>query len=330
MRRDRSRFEAGGIAFIVWHEQWDANIHRHADQGVILVVEGEAGGKPVPLLRFHCFDVERSYVYAPEGKNRICRIDPIADGNPIGWSVRQLRARLPEMLAAAGYEEIAARVDLGRVAAILGDVERAARDAFLNGRRTVKHNRGTEIFEAGAIRFGLEMRDLGNDGGLAIHVLSDLVGAPSDAYAEETEILAFDCFRELPHYHYGPRNKNHRIYWTRPWCRTLWTSGMDPGAIQGRQAPADDRGGGLSRRRRRSRRGSDRVPAPRDRGQGAGDATEGGGVTASRPRAAEGGRAAQLPRLPRSVRAGPVLDGRGFAPSNTGLRPGSSVGRAAD
>ena len=178
MRRDRSRFEAGEIAFIVWHEQWDANIHRHADQGVILVVEGEAGGKPVPLLRFHCFDVERSYVYAPEGKNRICRIDPIADGNPIGWSVRQLRARLPEMLAAAGYEEIAARVDLGRVAAILGDVERAARDAFLNGRRTVKHNRGTEIFEAGAIRFGLEMRDLGDDGGLAIHVLSESGGRP--------------------------------------------------------------------------------------------------------------------------------------------------------
>ena len=28
-------------------------------------------------------------------------------------------------------------------------------------------------------------------------------------------ILAFDCFRELPHYHYGPRNKNHRIYWDK-------------------------------------------------------------------------------------------------------------------
>lgn len=215
MRRERSRFDAGEVAFLVWHEQWDANVHSHADQGVIIVVEGEAGGKPTPLLRFHCFDVERSYVYAPEGRNRVCRIDPIADGNPIGWSIRQLRARLPDMLAAAGYEEVAAKVDPGRVGAVLGEVERAARDAFMNGRRTVKHNRGTEIFEAGAIRFGLEMRDLGNDGGLAIHVLSDLVGTPSDAYAEETEILAFDCFRELPHYHYGPRNKNHRIYWDR-------------------------------------------------------------------------------------------------------------------
>ena len=215
MRRNSSRFDAGEIAFVVRHEQWDANIHSHADQGVIIVVEGVVGGKTTPLLRFNCFDVERSYVYAPEGKNRICRIDPIADGNPIGWSMRQLRDRLPQMLHAAGFDEIAAGVDLDRVAGILGDLEHAARDAFANNRRTVKHNRGTDLFEAGVIRFGLELRTLPGDGGLAIHVLSDLAGPPGAPYTEETEILAFDCFRELPHYHYGPRNKNHRIYWDR-------------------------------------------------------------------------------------------------------------------
>ena len=32
---------------------------------------------------------------------------------------------------------------------------------------------------------------------------------------EETELLAFDCFRDFPHYHYGPRNKNHRIFWDK-------------------------------------------------------------------------------------------------------------------
>jgi hypothetical protein len=32
---------------------------------------------------------------------------------------------------------------------------------------------------------------------------------------EETEILAFDCFWDYPHYHYGPRNKNHRIFWDK-------------------------------------------------------------------------------------------------------------------
>ncbi len=32
---------------------------------------------------------------------------------------------------------------------------------------------------------------------------------------EETELIAFDCFRDSPHYHYGPRNKNHRIFWDK-------------------------------------------------------------------------------------------------------------------
>ena len=215
MARNSSRIDVGEIAFVVWQEQWDANIHSHADQGVIIVVEAEVDGKPTPLLRFNCFDVERSYVYAPEGKNRICRIDPIADGNPIGWTMRQIRDRLPDMIAAAGFDAIASKVDPEAVAGVAGDLERAARDAFANQRRTVKHNRGTDIFEAGAVRFGLEMRSLPDDGGLAIHVLSDLCGPPGAPYSEETEILAFDCFRELPHYHYGPRNKNHRIYWDK-------------------------------------------------------------------------------------------------------------------
>ena len=43
------------------------------------------------------------------------------------------------------------------------------------------------------------------DGGLAIHVLGDIAG-------QEIELLAFDCFRIYPHYHYGPRYKNERIY----------------------------------------------------------------------------------------------------------------------
>ena len=28
----------------------------------------------------------------------------------------------------------------------------------------------------------------------------------------EVELIAFDCFRLNPHYHYGPRNKNERIF----------------------------------------------------------------------------------------------------------------------
>lgn len=48
-----------------------------------------------------------------------------------------------------------------------------------------------------------------------MHVLADNGGSTKSAYVEETEILAFDCFWDGAHYHYGPRNKNHRIYWDK-------------------------------------------------------------------------------------------------------------------
>ena len=33
MKTDYSKVEAGAVFFAIWHEQWDANIHHHADQG---------------------------------------------------------------------------------------------------------------------------------------------------------------------------------------------------------------------------------------------------------------------------------------------------------
>jgi len=212
----RTAFDAGAVSFIVQHELWDGNIEDHSDQGVAILVTGQAGGKETTLLRFNCFDLERSYVYGPETVNKLCRMDPTVDGNPIGWSVKQLKHKLPDMLRAAGYEDLAHRVDVQAVSHTLAEVESAAREIFATGRNTVKHNRGTDIFEAGNFRFGLEMRkQAGGDGGLAIHVLADLAGTPGRTYMEETELLAFDCFREAPHYHYGPRNKNHRISWDK-------------------------------------------------------------------------------------------------------------------
>ena len=50
-------------------------------------------------------------------------------------------------------------------------------------------------------------------GGLAVHVLGDVGGSKGRSYVEETELLAFDCFWNGAHYHYGPRNKNHRTNW---------------------------------------------------------------------------------------------------------------------
>jgi len=212
----KATFEAGNVRFAVQHELWDGNIDDHCDQGVAILVLGQPAGKDTTLLRFNCFDLERSYVYGPESVKRLCRMDPTVDGNPIGWSVKQIRSRLPDMLRRAKYEDIAQQVDAQAVERTLAEVESTARVLFASGRNTVKHNRGTEMFEAGNFRFGLELRKQeGGDGGLAIHVLADLAGTPGRTYMEETELLAFDCFRQAPHYHYGPRNKNHRIFWDK-------------------------------------------------------------------------------------------------------------------
>ena len=120
------------------------------------------------------------------------------------------------MLERAGYPQLAAATDLAECATCCPRSRPAPEELFATKRNTVKHNRGTHIFEAGNIRFGLEMRrQMGGDGGLAVHVLADIGGTPGKSYVEETELLAFDCFWQLPHYHYGPRNKNHRIYWDK-------------------------------------------------------------------------------------------------------------------
>ena len=213
----------------VQHELWDGNVQDHSDQGVVILVVADDEGKETVLLRFNCFDQERSYIYGPESKNKMFRMDPTVDGNPVGWSVKQIRGSLTDMVREAGYPQIAGEIDMNAVEASLAEVEAAAREKFATGRNTVKHNRGTDIFEAGNIRFGLEMRrQASGDGGMAIHVLADLAGTPGRHYTEETELLAFDCFRDAPHYHYGPRNKNHRIFWDKTLVTdTLgWTLGQ--------------------------------------------------------------------------------------------------------
>src|SRR5277367_2996160 len=256
----KTRFTTGPLTFVVRHELWDGNIHDHADQGVSIAVAGDVAGKETTLLRFNCFDQEKSYVYGPENPNppaagpsmsddlpqtlsdscQLYRMDPIADGNPIGWTIRTLEKKLPKMLERAGYKEIAAATDLAEVGHVLPEVETCARALFAAKRNTVKHNRGTDIFEAGNIRFGLEMRRLPmGDGGLAIHVLADIGGTPGKHYTEETELLAFDHFWNGAHYHYGPRNKNHRIYWDRTlvedplaWTLEQFETGKLPAMIE--------------------------------------------------------------------------------------------------
>jgi len=209
--------DAGVVKFALQYRQEIMD-----DQGLGIEVLANVEGRDAQILRFDCFDQKPHYHYGPEKKNERLYLDKTTAGNPIGWTLDQLRTRLPDMIRRAGYEDIASKLDNYQNAALvatkLNEVESVARHMANAQRRTVTHNStaklreipGCEIVEAGNIRFGLEFREIPqvNDRGMAIHVYSDVAG-------QEIELLAFDCFQNGPHFHYGPRNKDIRIYWDK-------------------------------------------------------------------------------------------------------------------
>ena len=229
-----TRINAGAIEFALQYRDLDGGGvgTRSPDQGVCIQVVGQVDAKETELLRFDCFDELPHYHYGPENKNIRLNMDKTTAGNPIGWTMGQLRERLPEMLKRAEYDKIAGKLDMELVGSKLDEVESTAREMALSERGTVTHNRGDEVIEAGVIRFGLEYRHIGENEGLAIHVMGDVAG-------QEVELLAFDCFVNEPHYHYGPRNKNHRYFWDTTvvpdpldWTLTQFKEGKLPSMIQ--------------------------------------------------------------------------------------------------
>ena len=184
-----------------------------ADQGVCAQVFASVDGKDTEILRFDCFDQNPHYHYGPENHNLRLFLDKTTCGNPFGWTMDNLRENLPVMIERAGYDDLAAAVEAQPVpVAILDEIEAKGRDLAVTERRTVTHmfERMLErdVYTVGNIRIGLEYRLLPNinSQGLAIHVLTDIAN-------QNVELLAFDCFDSGPHYHYGPRNQDIRLYW---------------------------------------------------------------------------------------------------------------------
>ena len=183
------------------------------DQGLCVQVFGKAEGQDTEILRFDCFDQMPHYHYGPANHNIRLNMDKTTVGNPFGWTLDNLRTKLPAMIQRAGYDDLAAAVEANPVAeSVLDEVEAKGRQMAVGMRRTVTHKfermLEEDVFTVGNLRIGLEYRILpqANTEGLAIHVLSDVAD-------QNVELLAFDCFVNGPHYHYGPRNQDIRIYW---------------------------------------------------------------------------------------------------------------------
>jgi hypothetical protein len=171
------------------------------DQGLSIQALGKVEGSEVSLLRFYCLDHLPHYYYGPEERGDRLSIDQTVEGDSLEWSLMVLTNRLPELIMRAGFQQLADDIDMVELGPTLAEMARTARKISREQRTTVVHNRGDVIVEAGPIRFGIENREPG----IAIHVLGDLDG-------EEKELLTFDCFDQDPHYHYGPRAKNQRLY----------------------------------------------------------------------------------------------------------------------
>ena len=183
------------------------------DQGLCVQVFGQAEGQDTEILRFDCFDQMPHYHYGPANHNIRLNMDKTTVGNPFGWTLDNLRHKLPAMIQRAGYADLAAAVEANPVdESVFDAVEAKGRQMAVGMRRTVTHKfermLEEDVFTVGNLRIGLEYRILpqANTEGLAIHVLSDVAD-------QNVELLAFDCFVNGPHYHYGPRNQDIRIYW---------------------------------------------------------------------------------------------------------------------
>jgi hypothetical protein len=102
------------------------------DHGASLHVVGADDG--LEHLRFDCFEHEPHYHYIEHstGGNVIVRIDEIAVGDPIEFTLRCVSEHLPEMLENAGQPDLAAktRIDMTKVhdaLAVVSDLMARAR-----------------------------------------------------------------------------------------------------------------------------------------------------------------------------------------------------------
>ena len=97
------------------------------DGGPSLQILGTSNGAQVQLLRFDMFRINPHYHYAPDGKNIRYLVDPLTLDDPVSWVFDLIGNRLPQMLAKAGYEELATPANLAAVKTALPNLKQRCR-----------------------------------------------------------------------------------------------------------------------------------------------------------------------------------------------------------
>jgi hypothetical protein len=105
------------------------------DYGATLHVCGAADG--LEYLRFDCFENEPHYHYIEQavGENVVVRIDELAVGDPIEFSLTCVSDHLPEMLRNCGVADLAHEVS-GQLDAVKAGVD-AVRELMVKARQPV-------------------------------------------------------------------------------------------------------------------------------------------------------------------------------------------------
>lgn len=82
------------------------------------------------ILRFDCFYKNPHYHIGPSGKHPVHHMKEEGIEDPVGWTLEQLKTRLPAMVTEAGYDEIANRIDQQAIAEQLAKFEPEIRAKF--------------------------------------------------------------------------------------------------------------------------------------------------------------------------------------------------------
>ena len=98
------------------------------DQGLCLQVYSEIDGHDTEILRFDCFDQDPHYHYGPKNHNIRLHLDKTTAGNPLGWTIGNLRNNLSAMVRRSGYEDLADSLEANPLSSEkLDEVESTAR-----------------------------------------------------------------------------------------------------------------------------------------------------------------------------------------------------------
>ena len=112
--------EQAGMRMTVAHRQGLGG----SDEGLTFdITTAGPQDKGKRILRFDCFYKNPHYHVGASGEHAVHNMKDEGVGDPVRWTLTQLKTRFPALVKQAGYEEIAERIDQQAIADQLTQLE---------------------------------------------------------------------------------------------------------------------------------------------------------------------------------------------------------------